>query len=65
MQGCHLDYFFGELRARHPKLSAASFTAAALVLAFFVVYTRVTPYDEVALIRAGQPAPPRCRWAGA
>ena len=31
-------------------------TAAALVLAFFVVYTRVTPYDEVALIRAGNGA---------
>jgi putative membrane protein len=29
------------------------FTAAALVLAFFVVYTRVTPYDEVHLIREG------------
>lgn len=32
------------------------FTAAALVLAFFIVYTRVTPYDEVALIRAGNGA---------
>jgi uncharacterized membrane protein YjfL (UPF0719 family) len=31
-------------------------TAAALVLAFFVVYTRITPYDEVALIRAGNGA---------
>jgi len=31
-------------------------TAAALVLAFFVVYTRVTPYDEVALIRQGNHA---------
>lgn len=28
-------------------------TAAALVLAFFVIYTRVTPYDEVTLIRQG------------
>jgi putative membrane protein len=28
-------------------------TAIALVLAFFVVYTRVTPYDEVLLIRQG------------
>lgn len=31
-------------------------TAAALVLAFFVVYTRVTPYDEVLLIRQGNSA---------
>ncbi len=28
-------------------------TAIALVLAFFVVYTRITPYDEVLLIRQG------------
>lgn len=28
-------------------------TAIALVLAFFVVYTRVTPYDEILLIRQG------------
>lgn len=28
-------------------------TAAALVLVFFVVYVRVTPYDEVLLIRQG------------
>lgn len=28
-------------------------TAVALVMAFFVVYTRVTPYDEIALIRGG------------
>lgn len=28
-------------------------TAIALVMAFFVVYTRVTPYDEVHLIREG------------
>jgi putative membrane protein len=32
------------------------FTAVALVLAFFVVYTRVTPYDEVRLIRQGNAA---------
>jgi putative membrane protein len=32
------------------------FTAAALVLAFFVVYIRVTPYDEVHLIRGGNVA---------
>jgi len=31
-------------------------TAAALVLAFFIVYTRVTPYDEVQLIRQGNHA---------
>ena len=31
-------------------------TAIALVLAFFVVYTRVTPYDEVLLIRQGNGA---------
>jgi len=28
-------------------------TAIALVLAFFVVYTRITPYDEILLIRQG------------
>ena len=28
-------------------------TAIAMVMAFFVVYTRVTPYDEVLLIRQG------------
>ncbi|TFW29542.1 DUF350 domain-containing protein [Massilia horti] len=28
-------------------------TAAALVLVFFVIYVRVTPYDEVLLIRQG------------
>ena len=28
-------------------------TAVALVMGFFVVYTRVTPYDEVHLIREG------------
>jgi putative membrane protein len=32
------------------------FTAAAMVLAFFVIYTRVTPFDEVALIRQGNKA---------
>ena len=31
-------------------------TAAARVLVFFVIYTRVTPYDEVALIRQGNQA---------
>jgi putative membrane protein len=31
-------------------------TAVALVMAFFVVYTRVTPYDEVRLIREGNQA---------
>jgi putative membrane protein len=31
-------------------------TAGALVLVFFVIYTRVTPYDEVALIRQGNGA---------
>jgi putative membrane protein len=31
-------------------------TAAALVLAYFVVYTRVTPYNEVQLIRGGNAA---------
>ena len=31
-------------------------TATALVLLFFVIYTRVTPFDEVALIRGGVPA---------
>lgn len=32
------------------------FTAAAMVLAFFVIYTRVTPFNEVALIRQGNKA---------
>lgn len=31
-------------------------TAAMLLLAFFVVYVRITPFDEVALIRAGNRA---------
>jgi putative membrane protein len=31
-------------------------TAVALVMAFFVIYTRMTPYDEVTLIRAGNSA---------
>ncbi|MDB4872633.1 MAG: uncharacterized protein JWL97_3637 [Gemmatimonadales bacterium] len=31
-------------------------TAVAMVLAFFVIYTRLTPFDEVALIRAGNQA---------
>lgn len=31
-------------------------TAVALVMAFFVIYTRLTPYDEVALIRQGNHA---------
>ncbi|MFL6707640.1 MAG: DUF350 domain-containing protein [Massilia sp.] len=31
-------------------------TAAALVLVFFVIYTRVTPFDEVTLIRGGNQA---------
>jgi putative membrane protein len=32
------------------------FTAVALVMVFFVVYARVTPYDEVLLIRQGNAA---------
>ena len=31
-------------------------TAAAMVLAFFVVYTRITPFDEVLLVRQGNQA---------
>jgi putative membrane protein len=31
-------------------------TAVALVMAFFVIYTRMTPYDEVTLIRQGNQA---------
>jgi putative membrane protein len=31
-------------------------TATALVLAFFLIYTKVTPYDEVLLIRGGNHA---------
>jgi putative membrane protein len=31
-------------------------TAVAMVLAFFVIYTRLTPFNEVALIRAGNQA---------
>jgi putative membrane protein len=31
-------------------------TAAAMVLVFFVIYTRITPFDEVLLIRQGNQA---------
>ena len=31
-------------------------TAVALVMAYFVIYTRMTPYDEVTLIRQGNHA---------
>ena len=31
-------------------------TAVALVMAYFVIYTRMTPYDEVHLIRSGNRA---------
>ena len=31
-------------------------TAVALVMAYFVIYTRMTPYDEVTLIRSGNQA---------
>ncbi len=31
-------------------------TAAALMMAFFVIYTKITPYDEVLLIRQGNHA---------
>lgn len=31
-------------------------TAVALVMAYFVIYTRMTPYDEVSLIRGGNHA---------
>jgi putative membrane protein len=31
-------------------------TATALVLAFFIIYTKITPWDEVTLIRAGNTA---------
>ena len=31
-------------------------TAVALVMAYFVIYTRMTPYDEVLLIRSGNRA---------
>ena len=31
-------------------------TAVAMVMAFFVLYTRITPWDEVALIRQGNRA---------
>jgi putative membrane protein len=31
-------------------------TAAAMVLAFFVIYTRITPFNEVLLIRQGNQA---------
>ena len=31
-------------------------TAAALILVFFIIYTRITPYDEVLLIRQGNHA---------
>jgi putative membrane protein len=32
------------------------FLAALLLIMFFAIYTRVTPYDEVLLIRQGNPA---------
>lgn len=31
-------------------------TSVALVMAFFVIYTRLTPYDEITLIRQGNHA---------
>ncbi len=31
-------------------------TAVALVMTYFVIYTRMTPYDEVSLIRGGNHA---------
>ena len=31
-------------------------TAVAMVMVFFVIYTRLTPYDEVTLIRGGNHA---------
>jgi putative membrane protein len=31
-------------------------TAVALVLAFFIIYTKVTPFDEVLLVRQGNRA---------
>ena len=31
-------------------------TAVAMVMVFFVIYTRLTPYDEVTLIRSGNHA---------
>ena len=31
-------------------------TAVALVMAYFVIYTRMTPYDEVLMIRQGNQA---------
>ncbi len=31
-------------------------TAVAMVMAFFVIYTKLTPYDEVTLIRGGNSA---------
>jgi putative membrane protein len=31
-------------------------TAVAMVMAFFVIYTRLTPFDEVKLIREGNQA---------
>jgi putative membrane protein len=31
-------------------------TAAAMVLVFFVIYTRITPFDEVLLVRQGNQA---------
>jgi putative membrane protein len=31
-------------------------TAAAMVLAFFIIYTRITPFDELLLIRQGNQA---------
>jgi len=55
---CQIDYFIrGEDRVPailNYLLHLA--TAVALVMAYFVIYTRITPYNEVALIRAGNQA---------
>lgn len=55
---CQIDYFiFGEDRVPailNYLLHLA--TAVALVMGFFVIYTRITPYNEVALIRQGNMA---------
>jgi putative membrane protein len=53
---CVFGYFFGESMPAILNYLLHLFTAVALVLAFFVVYTRVTPYDEVLLIRQGNHA---------
>lgn len=54
---CHFDYFlWGDLVPAILNYLLHLATAAGLVMVFFIVYTRITPYNEVLLIRAGNQA---------